>query len=90
MVFYNVHKKIISTSNKNKFKYVGRKTYLAKIDSLSAPVNVELTMQMSIINDNLFEMIPPYGDNSTICKSSDPFLNHDPATSIGLDEKIVS
>ena len=59
---------LVHTNNKKKFKFEGRKTYLAKIDSLTAPINVELKMSTKLIGDDLLEMRPPYGDNVTILK----------------------
>jgi len=57
---------LLHTNDKKKFKFEGRKTYLAKIDSLTAPINVEIKMSVKLLGDELLEMRPPYGDSAII------------------------
>jgi S1-C subfamily serine protease len=59
---------LFHTKDKKKFKFEGRKTYLAKIDSLVAPINVDMKMSVSLLGDDHMEMRPPYGDSSIILK----------------------
>ena len=59
---------LIHTNDKKKFQFEGRKTYLAKIDSLSAPINIEMKMSTRVLSDGYLEMRPPYGDSVTILR----------------------
>jgi len=63
---------LVHTSNKHKFKFEGRKTYLARIttpyNNLIAPINIQMNMSAKIINEDIIEMRPPYGENVTLLK----------------------
>jgi len=72
---------LVHTENKIKFKFEGRKTYLAKLGGLIAPINIELKMSTKLIGDDLLEMRPPYGDDVTILKRVWP------NESVGIDKK---
>ena len=63
---------LVHTSNKQKFKFEGRKTYLAKMETLYnelvAPINIQMNMSAKVINEDFIEMRPPYGENVTLLK----------------------
>lgn len=77
---------LLHTDNKTKFKFEGRKTYLAKIDNMMAPINVEMKMSVKILGGDFLEMRPPYGDGVTNLKRVWP---HE-AVSIDKKKKVTA
>ena len=53
---------IPTTSNK-KFKYECRHIILAQVGEAKAPINIESTMQATLLRDGLLEVRPPYGND---------------------------
>ena len=53
---------IPTTSNK-KFKYECRHIILAQVGEAKAPINIESTMQATLLRDGLLEIRPPYGND---------------------------
>ena len=56
----------ISTTNSKKFKYECRHIILASVGDVKAPINVESTMQATLISDGLLEIRPPYGNDTLL------------------------
>ena len=52
----------IPLGNKRKFKYDGKITLMAKVDDVIAPINIEMKMQATLINKNVMQIRPPYGN----------------------------
>ena len=53
----------IPTKNKNKFTYECRTIIMARVDNIIAPINVEQTMQTTILKDGLMQIRPAYGND---------------------------